>query len=76
MIGQVPARFYWLVAVVGMSGECMGTWSRMLNIYPSLWQFEKRLDQAINSDVAHALINIPMGKVINFLDQLSNNDHT
>ena len=66
MIGQVPVRFYWLVMVVGMSGECMGTWSRMLKIYPSLWQFQ-RLDQAINSDVARALFNIPMGKV----DQLS-----
>ena len=62
MIGQVPVRFYWLVVIVGMSGECIGTWSRMLKMYPRSDNF-KRLDQAINSDVARVLINIPMGKV-------------
>ena len=67
MIGQVPVRF--LMASSG-SGNEWGMYGNLIKMYgkyiPRSDNF-KRLDQAINSDVARALINIPMGQV----DQLS-----
>ena len=59
MIGQVPDQFYWHKVVVGMSIQELKSIHCSNNF--------KRLDQAINSDVARALINSPIGKV----DQLS-----
>ena len=69
MIGQVPVRF--LLASSGSGNEWEMYWNliKMYGKYIPIPRSDnfKRLDQAINSDVARALINIPMGKV----DQLS-----